>query len=179
MLAYERVGSICMKPPAAVQSIDRAINSVTAIVLVAMMVHVTTHALSRFLFEAPLPVTNELVEYVYMPIVALLGIPSALLQREHIVATLFTDLMVTANAVFFRALGAVIGVVVSAAWAFFGAKEALFNMEIGAVAGISAVTIWPIYFIVPIIFTVLAALYVYNAVMVIRNKEADPDLLLA
>ncbi len=167
-----------MKPPAAVRSIDRAINSVTAVVVVAMMVHVTVHALSRFLFQAPLPVTNELIEYMYMPIVALLGIPSALLQREHIVATLFTERMTVANAVFFRALGAVIGVVVSAAWAFFGAREATHNMEIQAVAGISAVTIWPIYFIVPIVFTILAALYAYNAVMIIRNNEPDPDLLL-
>lgn len=168
---------IFMKTPKIMRALDRSLTVITAIAVVCMIVHVTAHALMRFFFDSPLPATNELIEFLYMPFIALVGIPAALLQREHIVATLVTEKMTTMNAIIFRVFGCILGVVISGLWAYYGLLEAMHKMEVGATAGITAITIWPIYFIVPLVFSLLSVLYVYNALKIIRVQDPDPMLI--
>ncbi|MCC6001947.1 MAG: TRAP transporter small permease [Pararhodobacter sp.] len=56
----------------------------TAIALLAMMLHISADALSRWLFNNPFPGTLEIVSYYYM--VAVVFLPLAMVQRmrEHI-----------------------------------------------------------------------------------------------
>lgn len=153
--------------------LNRALSIITAVVLIAMMLHVVTHALLRFLFSSPIYGTNEMVQYWYLPLVALLGIPAAQLQKQHITVTLATGRMNYWNAAIFKIAAALVGAVVSVLWAWFGFEEALHRMSIGATAGVTDVTIWPVYFLVPLTFIILAALYVVEMIAV-RHAE-DPE----
>ena len=70
------------------KSSTECLTITTAAAVIVMMLHIVIHALTRSLFDAPIYGTNEIVEYWYLPIVALLGIPAAQLQKEHITVTM-------------------------------------------------------------------------------------------
>ena len=70
------------------QGVDKILSVLTAIALIVMMLHVVAHALLRYFFNSPIYGTNEIVAYWYLPMIALLGIPAAQLQKEHITVSL-------------------------------------------------------------------------------------------
>lgn len=151
--------------------LNKALSIITAVVLIVMMVHIVLHAVLRFSLSAPIYGTNEMVQYWYLPLVALLGIPAAQLQKQHITVTLATERMNFWNAAIFKISAALLGVVVSLLWAWFGFEEALQRMSIGATAGVTDITIWPVYFLVPLTFLLLAALYIVEMIA-IRHADA-------
>lgn len=164
--------------------LNKYLTMVTAAAVIVMMVHIVTHALARSLFDAPIYGTNEIVEYWYLPIVALLGIPAAQLQKEHITVTMLTERARPATASVFTVFACLLGALVSIAFAWFGLMKALANMAIGQTADVSDIITWPVYFLVPIVFVLLAVLYVLDAVVIARSGAADrvtgePDVNLA
>src|SRR5699024_11101198 len=106
--------------------------------------------------QAPITGTNEIVTFYYLPLVALLGIPAAQLKREHITVTLFIDRMGERAAVALTVIACAIGAALSIGFAYFGLLEAVGNFESGSTAGVTAIITWPIYFLVPIVFALLA-----------------------
>ena len=62
------------------------------------------------------------------------------------------------------------------AFAWFGLMKALENMAIGQTADVSDIVTWPVYFLVPIVFVLLAALYVLDALVIARTGETETDL---
>ena len=157
--------------------LNRALSIITAVVLIVMMLHVVAHAVLRFLFSSPIYGTNEMVQYWYLPLVALLGIPAAQLQKQHITVTLVTGRMNFWNAAIFKITAALLGAGVSLLWAWFGFEEALHRMSIGATAGVTDVTIWPVYFLVPLTFLLLAALYVVEMIAVRHADDPEEPLV--
>lgn len=148
-----------------------------SITLILMMLHVVAHALGRFLFNSPIYGTNEWTEYWYLPLIALLGLPAAHIQREHVTATLVTERMNKNNAMVFRIFGYSVGSVLSILWGWFGLQEALKHQSLGSTAGVSSVLSWPVYFMVPIMFLLLASLYFVSIIVAARTGVPDPDLL--
>ncbi|GAA4283048.1 hypothetical protein GCM10022261_05790 [Brevibacterium daeguense] len=158
------------------QGLDKALSIVTAIALILMMLHIVLHAVMRFSFNAPIYGTNEIVAYWWLPIVALLGIPAAQLQKEQITVTLAVDRMNHKTASIFKIFAAVLGVLVSLGFAWFGFEEAMDNMAMGSTAGVTDITTWPVYFLVPVVFVLLAILYFLDIVLIARTGEPDVDL---
>lgn len=159
------------------QVLDRALSSITAVVIVLMMLHVVAHALLRFFFNAPIYGTNEIVAYWYLPAIALLGIPAAQLQREHITVTIAVERMSSLGRTVFTVFGCALGFLVSIGFAWFGFHEALENMHMGSTAGVTDIITWPIYFLVPVVFVLLAVLYVIDALVALRTGDPDIDPL--
>lgn len=157
--------------------LDKWLTVTTAAAIIVMMLHIVTHALARSLFDAPIYGTNEIVEYWYLPIVALLGIPAAQLQKEHITVTMAVDRAKPATAAVFKVFAAILGALVSLAFAWFGLLKALENTAIGSTADVSDVITWPVYYLVPIVFVLLAVLFVLDAVVIIRTGQPDLDLV--
>ena len=155
--------------------LNKCLTITTAAAIIIMMLHIVTHALMRSLFDAPIYGTNEIVEYWYLPIVALLGIPAAQLQKEHITVTMLTDRARPATASVFRFFACILGALVSLAFAWFGFMKALENMAIGSTADVSDIITWPVYFLVPIVFILLATLYVLDAVLIARTGKPELD----
>ncbi|GAA1847392.1 TRAP transporter small permease [Brevibacterium marinum] len=156
--------------------LDRWLTITTAAAIIVMMVHIVVHALARSLFDAPIYGTNEIVEYWYLPIVALLGIPAGQLQKEHITVTMVVDRARSATAAVLKIFACILGALVSLAFAWFGLMKALENTAIGSTADVSAIITWPVYYLVPIVFVLLAVLYILDAVVIARTGRPDPDL---
>ncbi|MCF2572893.1 TRAP transporter small permease [Brevibacterium sp. UCMA 11754] len=150
--------------------LDRWLTVTTAAAIIVMMLHIVTHALTRSLFDAPIYGTNEIVEYWYLPIVALLGIPAAQLQKEHITVTMAIERAKPATAAVFTVFACLLGALVSIAFAWFGLSKALENTAIGSTADVSAVITWPVYYLVPVVFVLLAVLYILDAVAILRRR---------
>jgi len=157
--------------------LNRTLSAITAVVLIVMMLHVVAHAVLRFLFSSPIYGTNEMVQYWYLPLVALLGIPAAQLQKQHITVTLATGQMNFWNAAIYKMFAALLGFGVSLLWAWFGFEEALHRMSIGATAGVTDVTIWPVYFLVPLPFLLLAALYIVELIPFRQANDPEEPLV--
>ena len=150
--------------------LDRWLTVTTAAAVIVMMLHIVTHALARSLFDAPIYGTNEIVEYWYLPIVALLGIPAAQLQQEHITVTMAIERAKPATAAVFTVFACLLGTLVSIAFAWFGLSKALENTAIGSTADVSDVITWPVYYLVPVVFVLLAVLYILDAVAILRRR---------
>ncbi len=157
--------------------LNRVLSVVTAVALIVMMLHVVAHAMMRHFFDAPIYGTNELVAYWYLPAVALLGIPAAQLRNEQITVSLLVDRMKPMSALIFKVFGCVLGSIIALGFAWFGLGEAMEKMEIRATAGVVDIVAWPVYFLVPIVFVLLAILYVIDMVMSIRARAPEVDLV--
>lgn len=160
-----------------IKGLDSVVSIITAITLVAMMVHVVLHALMRSLFQAPLTGTNEIVAYWYLPLVALLGIPAAQLKHEHITVTLALERMRDKTATVFKVFACVVGALLSIAFAYYGLGEALSNMASGSTAGVTRITVWPVYFLVPVVFVLLAGLLTIHAAAILRGQAPKVDVV--
>lgn len=157
--------------------LDRILTILTAIAVIAMMLHVVLHALMRFFFNSPLYGTNEIVAFWYLPVVALLGIPAAQLQKEHITVTLVVERLGNKAASAFKIFACVLGALVALGFAWFGFGEALENMAMGATAGVTDIITWPVYFLVPLVFVLVAALFILDIFVILRTGEPDVDLV--
>ena len=145
------------------------------IVLFVMMLHVTANALMRAFASSPIPNTLEITQYIYVPIIALLGFMAAQARGEHIVADLVAHYFPTRirRAVLF--FGYMLGVVVFFGFAWFGLEEAIHSRDIGKTAGVSTVVAWPVYFLVPIAFGVLCVQFLLAGVRALRGGEDSID----
>ncbi len=145
------------------------------IVLFVMMLHVTANALMRAFASSPIPNTLEITQYIYVPVIALLGFMAAQARGEHIVADLVAHYFPTRirRAVLF--FGYMLGVVVFFGFAWFGLEEALHSRDIGKTAGVSTVVAWPVYFLVPIAFGVLCVQFAFAGVRALRGAEDSVD----
>ncbi|WP_170228532.1 TRAP transporter small permease [Nesterenkonia populi] len=140
-----------------------------AIALVAMMTHIVLNALLRFGFGSPILGTHELVEYWYLPFLALAGIPAAQLNSEQIVVNLLTERMSEGTARVFALVTLSLALVFSLAVAWFGLQTALHQASIGASGGVINITVWPAYFLVPAMFLLLSILLFSDLVDIFRR----------
>ncbi|NKY55138.1 TRAP transporter small permease [Nocardia flavorosea] len=150
------------------------------IVLFVMMIHVTANALLRAFASSPIQNTLEITQYIYLPIIALLGFVAAQQRGEHIVADLVTHYFPrqVRRGVLFA--GYTVALIVSAGFAWFGLEEALHARDIGQTAGVSTVVSWPVLFLVPVVFAVLTVQFGLAAVRAVRGAEdEDRDATMA
>src|SRR5699024_4910985 len=113
----------------------------------------------------------------YLPIVALLGIPAAQLEKEHIRVAMVIERARPATASVFTVFACVLGALVSLAFAWFGLDRAMENMAIGSTADVSDIITWPVYFLVPVVFVLLAVLYALDAYVIVRTGQPSLDLV--
>ena len=141
------------------------------IVLFVMMLHVTANALLRTFASSPIQNTLEITQYIYLPIIALLGFIAAQARGEHIVADLVTHHFPrpARRGVLFT--GYTAALIVTGGFAWFGLEEALHARDIGQTAGVSTVVSWPALFLVPIVFAVLTVQFGIAAVRALRGAE--------
>lgn len=140
-------------------TLEKVLSSIAAVGIIGMMLHTIVHALARHLFNAPLPGTNELVTYWYMPIITLIGFVVAQWRNEHISVSLLFDRLRDRNQFEYVVFGRVLGILLCGGFVWFGLLEALESMRIGGKAGVTAIPSWPVAFLVPASFSALAILY--------------------
>lgn len=144
--------------------ISTLVSAVAAVIIIVMMLHTLMNALGRYVFSAPIYGTNELVAYWYLPAVVLIGFVAAHAQKEHIYVSILFDAVPRRNQVEYTIFSRLVSALTCMAFAWFGLLEAFENLEIGAMAGNSTIIMWPITFIVPIMFILLAILLIVDLI---------------
>lgn len=75
----------------AVNLLNRALILVAALALIAMVGHIGADVAGRYLFNAPIYGTLEIVTYYYMTAVTVLPLAAAQVAREHVIVEVFTQ----------------------------------------------------------------------------------------
>lgn len=153
------------------------------IVTFVMMVHITANALLRTFRNSPIADTLEITQYWYMPIIAFLGFMAAQARGQHIAADLIYERLPEVTKRYVLAVLSLVASVICFGFAYFGWGEAVHAREIGKTAGVSDVTAWPPYYLVPLAFGVMTLQFLLVAGRALAKGDAqhivtDPDDLL-
>lgn len=139
--------------------------------LVVMMVHIVLNVVLRVAFNRPIYGTFEIVEYWYLPVVALLGLVAAQLMREHIQVTAFTDLLPAGQRKILHgvalALTAALCLVITVMSLQLGIEDAAHRTT----AGVTDIPAWPLQLAVPVAFLLLGLLLFAPPVEVAETEE--------
>lgn len=155
----------------AAKTLNSTLAVLTTIVLLMALLHIIVNALSRHFFESPIDATNELVAYWYMPILALVGFLVAHEQGEHIKVSLILDRLQEPSRRMFLVFARCLGIVLFVALAWFGLEEAIKNFSVGMTAGVTSIIIWPVSFVVPVVFVLMAILFVLDIARTVGSDE--------
>jgi len=143
------------------------------VVLFVMTLHVVANALMRTFLRQPIPDTLEVVQFWYLPIIALLGMIAAQQAGQHIAAELIYDKLTPQGKKIYSSVGLVLCMAVSIGFVWFGGLEAIHAAEIGRTSGPTGLPIWPVYFLVPITFGTLAVQF---ARLLLTGRELAIDV---
>lgn len=152
-------------------------NVIASAGILIMMLHVLANVAMRYLFNSPIAGTHEVVSYWYMPIVAFLGFVLAKNANQNVEAPLIFDRLTWGNRRVLVMLGATIGSVVCALFAYFTfTGEALHGLERRTTGGVSSVPIWPVFFLPSLVFLILTVMFAWDAYRAVRGDIGEtPD----
>ena len=155
--------------------VGAATKIIGSAVLVLMALQIVIDVFMRNVVGAGFPATTDLVSKYYMVLVSFLPIAYAELQRRHVEASVFTDLMPQVTHRWIYLFGFVLSLVVYVllAWGSFG--EAMKQTDRGAYveAGTVVFYTWPGYWILPVSFALMAVVLVLRILQVLRGDFAD------
>ncbi len=132
-----------------VRKTSSGFNLVAAVALVAMMLHVNFDVLGRYLFNAPLPMTTEVVSAYYMVAVVFLPLAAIEWRDGHISVEIITQFIGQRPQ---RVLLLATGVLAAAYFAAITWRTwlvAVDKYELGEfITGVAVLSIWPTRFLV-------------------------------
>ncbi len=151
-----------------------ALTFIGFIAVMAMMFHVSLDVLGKYLFNAPLPATLEVVSHYYM--VAVVFLPLGLVERQnlHIAVEILSANMPKPIERFF------IFIAMIASLGYFGILtyrtwfDAVDKWEVGSfiMGSTSAVPTWPTYFLVPLGCGVMVAVLLYKMAIYLTGAKS-------
>lgn len=122
----------------------------------AMMMLIGANAVLRTWFDRPIDHSLELVQYWLLPSVALLGFVAAQSRAQHITTDLVYKFLPSVAQRVVLTVGFALSALVAVGFAWYGWGEAVHSFEIRRTAGVSTLPSWPVYFLVPLSFGILA-----------------------
>ncbi len=156
-----------------VRTLDRALMSIAAIGLVAMMVHISADILMSLIFNAPIATTSAIVTSYYMIAVAFLPILAAEYRGNHIAVGLLTKLLPRRPR---HALEIVVLAITAAVYLLLTVQswqQAMHKVEINAyvVEQTSKILVWPAFFMLPVGFGLMTLLLVIKLILRITGGQ--------
>jgi TRAP-type C4-dicarboxylate transport system permease small subunit len=132
------------------------VHVVASVVLIVMMVHVLANVVSRKFFGHSLPNTLELTQYYYLPMLAMVGMIAAQHSGEHITAEMFSGRF-SRRELRITEIGAdLICAAVSVGIVYYSFDRAMHGLDVGLVYGVTSLQVWPMLFVIPLCFGVMA-----------------------
>jgi len=139
-----------------VSVIGRTAGMIAGITVIVSMVQVILNALGRRFLASPITGTLEISQFWYVPALVLLGMISAQARNEHLRVGLFFDhfappakrIVATATNLLFAAL--------AVGFAWYSVGRSLEYLSIGKTEGSLGIPIWPVTFLVPVSFVLIA-----------------------
>lgn len=132
------------------------IEALAGFALIAMTVHVVANGIMRSFAGSPIEYTLEYVQYWYLPVIAMLGFLSAQLRGKHITADLLYQALPPPLKRWVTVGSNALCAVVMGAFAWGTWQDALHRLEIRQTAGLTDVPTWPVHFLLPLTFALLA-----------------------
>jgi len=156
-----------------VRTVDRALISIAAIGLVAMMVHISLDILSSLIFNAPISVTSAIVTNYYMIAVAFLPILAAEYRGNHISVNLLTVLLPEGVRLKLETLVIAITAGVYLLLTAQSWQQALHKLSINAsvVEQVGKIPVWPSFFFLPLAFGTMALLLIARVVLRLTGQN--------
>lgn len=159
--------------------VDRLVGPATrwvgSAVLVLMALQILVDVVMRNTVGAGFPATADVVSKYYMIVVSFLPVAYAELQRRHVEASIFTDMLPKPmhSAIYF--IGFLLSAVVYVLLAWGTATEALSQTRRGAYveAGTLHFLTWPAYWILPICFSLMVLVVLVRLIQVMRGEFED------
>lgn len=146
-----------------------------ALVVFAMMAHVTVDVVAQFLFSAPVPLTLEVVTYYYMVIIAF--IPLAAVERKdgHIRVDIIVQFLPRLVQRLLDALTSLLGAGFFGFVAWVTLREALQRYQVGEfVMGAQSMIVWPGRFALPIGLGLFALLLGVKGLVLLFGGTVPP-----
>ena len=155
--------------------VGTATKLIGSVVLILMALQIVVDVFMRNLVGAGFPATTDLVSKYYMILVSFLPIAYAELQRRHVEASVFTDMLPRPTHRWIYLLGFALSFAayVLLAWGTF--REAIVQTGRGAYveAGALIFYTWPGYWVLPISFALMALVLALRLVQVLRDEFED------
>lgn len=148
-----------------------AVDAVAGVTLIAMTVHVVANGILRSFAGSPIEHTLEYVQYWYLPVIAMLGFLSAQLRGRHITADLLYQLLPGQVKRWVTVGSNAVCAAVMCAFAWGTWQDALHRLEIRQTAGLTDVPTWPVHFLLPLTFVVLAVGFAGAAYQGVRRAD--------
>lgn len=157
--------------------LSTALTMISAVALVLMMLQVNMDVIGRFVFNAPMPLTMEMVSYYYMVAIAML--PLANLERRGkslVHVELLYGLMPGRMKHWVLILALLTSAVFFAYAAYAAWKPAMMAYQVGAYAGsMTKIAVWPTRFFPVIGFAMISLVLFLKAWMtIVRAGEGAP-----
>lgn len=149
------------------------IDAVAGVALIAMTVHVVANGILRSFADSPIEHTLEYVQYWYLPVIAMLGFLSAQLRGRHITADLLYQALPGSVKRWVAVWSDMACAAVMCAFTWGTWHDALHRLEIRQTAGLSDVPTWPVHFLLPLTFALLAVGFAAAAYRGVRR--VDPN----
>lgn len=163
--------------PTFTDRVTRVLGIVGALAIFAILIHTLANVAMRFLFNAPIPNAIEIISYWYMLILAYVGFVLAKLAKQTMDAPIIFDSLTWGNRRVLVVFSNALATAFCAVTAYFTLTgDALPASQINKMAGASTLPVWPVLFIVPVVFAVLAVLYAVDTVQAVRGVfDADAE----
>lgn len=155
------------------RALELCVEIPAVIVVFTMMVHVTANALMRTMANTPVPNTLEMVQYIYLPIVALLGFIAAQHRGQHVAAELVFQALPSVAKRYVLCAVMLLCSILMAAFAWFGMQEALHRTDMGQMAGFTEIPSWPVYFLLPLAFGSMTCQFLYGAWLALAGTPPE------
>ncbi|GAA1679758.1 hypothetical protein GCM10009807_24580 [Microbacterium lacus] len=160
---------------------------VAAIGIILMTIHVLANVFTRTVFGQPMRGTNEIVGYLWLPAIVMIGIVVSVVRGQTIEADIIYQKFPRQIRREVRLFTSALSAAVSLGFAWYGLQESIHALQIGEKAPASDVYVAPITLLPPLAFATLAVLFTIDALRAIRGRFDDegfglldtsgPDLL--
>lgn len=146
---------------------------VGTVALVTLMLQVSVNGIVRRLVGVQIPLTLELTEWWYMPLLAAAGIALAALWGEHFYVDLVFERLATSGRRVLAMFSGLVTLVLTVAITWFSLQRALDEAAIGRYEPVTRLPTWPLYFIIPFAFAVFSAILVASLIRLFRGDVRE------
>ena len=152
-----------------------AIHAAAVVALVAMMLHVLANVVARSVFNTTVPLTFELTQYYYLPILASLGFIAAQYRGEHITAEVFYHLFRRGEKRLIIVMTSLVSGGVAFGFAYYTFERAQYASSVRLVYGVTSLQVWPVLYLLPVCFALMGVLILVQ----LRSKWSSAELVAA
>ncbi len=141
--------------------------------VLAILLNISLDVAARAFFNTSFSVTTELVSYYYMVPVVFLPLMTLEVKGEHINTDLFYRYFPEALKTMSRLVSGAISIGIYGLLANFTFKQAIIATKSGEVAmGVNLLPIWPVRWVLPVVFTLCAVIALLVALQSVRRGDA-------